>query len=516
VRAIVAATGEPKEAARYRFGPLERRGLIAGWRGGQVAVVVISLVAALACLRGATGGPGLAGALLAVVVGLAVACLPLRGRTLEEWVPVVVGWLLGWPHHRHRSAIPTLGGVVRAGAPGDRGLAHLVPGSPAPAVRGRAGLPGLHGLDALAPPPLRGCRVLAPLTGSEGLRMGVVEDSRARTYTAVVSVAGPSFALLGAEEQESLVSAWSGVLAGLAREGSPVRRLQWVARSRPGGMGVFPPAPQQGASAAAHSYAEVTLRAARRAQHHEVLLALSLPMDRAGRTARGGGQAGALSLLGQEVQAMMHQLGQAGVIVLGVLGPVALARTLRQPLEASPGLTEGHGQVPWPWPMASEVMWMAYRTEATWHATYWVAEWPRLEVGQGFLMPLLLHSGVHHAMSLTMEPITPRRSIREVRQARVADVADTELRRRAGFLTTARRHREVEVVARREMELADGHAEYRFSGYATVTASSPEQLERDRGRLEQAATRAHLELVCLYGQQDVAFTWTLPLGRGLQ
>ena len=54
--------------------------------------------------------------------------------------------------------------------------------------------------------------------------------------------------------------------------------------------------------------------------------------------------------------------------------------------------------------------------------------------------------------------------------------------------------REAEGVCRREAELADGHAEYRFSGYVTVTAADREGLEAACVETEQAAQRAHLEL----------------------
>ena len=57
-----------------------------------------------------------------------------------------------------------------------------------------------------------------------------------------------------------------------------------------------------------------------------------------------------------------------------------------------------------------------------------------------------------------MEPVSPSRAVRAVEQARTADLADSELRRRGGFLSTARRAREAELVVRREAELADGHA----------------------------------------------------------
>ena len=53
-------------------------------------------------------------------------------------------------------------------------------------------------------------------------------------------------------------------------------------------------------------------------------------------------------------------------------------------------------------------------------------------------------------------------------------------------------------------------------GWATAAALrlEREQLEQ-RAEAEHAAQTAHLELRRLYGRQAEAFTWTLPLGRGL-
>src|ERR1700731_2245996 len=110
-----------------------------------------------------------------------------------------------------------------------------------------------------------------------------------------------------------------------------------------------------------------------------------------------------------------------------------------------------------------------------------------------------------------MAPVGPAQATRQVEAARTADMADEELRRRAGFLATMRRRREAEGGLRREAELADGHAEYRFSGYVTVSAAERDALDSACAEVEQTASQAHLELRRLYGQQEQAFTWTLPL-----
>jgi hypothetical protein len=89
------------------------------------------------------------------------------------------------------------------------------------------------------------------------------------------------------------------------------------------------------------------------------------------------------------------------------------------------------------------------------------------------------------------------------------------LRRRGGFLVTARHTREKESVEDRDGELADGHAQFRFSGYVTVTTDTHPELARACAAVEQAAGQARVELRLLYGEQDVAFACSLPHGRGL-
>jgi hypothetical protein len=162
------------------------------------------------------------------------------------------------------------------------------------------------------------------------------------------------------------------------------------------------------------------------------------------------------------------------------------------------------------------VLWDAVRIDGTWHATYWIAEWPRTDVGADFLGPLLLAGDVRQSVSVTMEPLSPLEAARRTQQARTADVADAELRRKGGFLHTARRRREEETLADRELELADGHAPFRFSGYVTVTSDSRDELDMSCGRVEQAAGQAGMELRRCYGDQQRAFCFTMPLARGLQ
>ena len=156
----------------------------------------------------------------------------------------------------------------------------------------------------------------------------------------------------------------------------------------------------------------------------------------------------------------------------------------------------------WPWPLGVEAGWSSIRTDATWHAVYWIAEWPRGGVGSGFLLPLLLEGGLRRTIAVTMAPVSPLRAVRRAEHDRTSGAADAELRRRHGFAVTARTRHEHEATTRREIELAEGHAAFRFTGYLAVTADDETALAAACGRIEQTAARAQLELHRMYGAQE--------------
>jgi hypothetical protein len=448
------------EGSRYRFGPRERGGTLAGWRAGQILTVALGLVIGVLVLRVQPDVLGVVGALVVLLVCVALATWPVAGRTGEEWFPVVVGW-----------------GVRRAGPRGARRL------------------------DALG-----GLRLLA--AGRHG--MGVVHDQRARTLTAAVGVRGQSFALLGPDEQDRRVGAWSSVLAALAREGSPVRRVQWLAASFPdqghGAQGFLAThGVADAASASVASYAALLSDIDAGACAHQVVLAVQV---RVGKSVELAAEA-----LERELASLRRQLADAEVLVEGVLSVDDLAAQLLRTYEA--GDTAGlAGADTDPWPMAMEERWADVRVDGLLHTTFWVAEWPRIEVRSDFLAPLLLGSA-RATLSMVMEPLGPEEAVRKVEASRTASLADAELRRRGGFLSTARQHRESEVLARRESELADGHASFRYAGFLTVSAPTEEELATACDTVVHAAGQCRLSLRRLYGDQASAYTCTLPLARGL-
>jgi len=509
------------DARRYRFGPLERRGLVGALRAGQVAVLGTGLVSIIVLLQVSRSPAMVFAALLVAVAVIGICFAPIAGRTAEEWTPVVIAWALrgGRRGQRWRSAVPT------------RGLRRR--SAPAASHNGAGPEPETDEEPVSLPPQVAGVLLLAaPLRGED---VGILKDRKAKTYTGVLSVRVRSFGLLDQTEQERRLAGWGSVLAGLARENSPVRRLQWIERTVPSdGDQVArylqeerdPAVPLATSSVA--SYIELVESAGAVTQDHELFVAVQIDAKKAWRQVKrlGKGDQGAVTLLVRELETLAERLVAADVQVVGALRPRMLARTIRDAYDpygrtyrnrlAAVAPDRAGSSPAQAWPLAADATWSEYRTDSALHATYWVSQWPRIDVGATFLAPLLMQTNVLRSVCTVMEPVAPSVAIRKVEAARTTDIADEQTRARGGFVTTARKRQQQDATMRREQELADGHAEFRFAGYVTVSAPDEEALERSCAEVEHAAQQARLELVRLYGQQAEGFTFTLPLGRGLR
>ncbi len=493
-------------ARHYRFGPLEQRAIVGSLRAGQLAILAAGAALGLGLFYALGGFPGIVGALSCLGAAGAAISLPVQGRTVEEWMPVALEWLVSGRGRRpYRSRTPEVG--MRAGD-----SETYVPSLP----------PELGGIELLA----------FPYGGEE---VGVVRERRAATYTAAIAVRASAFALRDSAEQERSLDVWGGVLASCSREGSPLRRLQWIERTLPGQGDELASYLQEKRdrsvpldSTVVSSYIELLEAAAPLSQEHEVLICLQIDARKGGREAKrlGGGVEGACELLMREAEALAQRLAAAEITVFGLLRPRQYAEVIRDSFDpfghqgrrrAALGDPARAGVDPALFgPMGAEVSWGHYRTDSALHNTYWVSAWPRSEVGPTFLAPLLMQSAAVRSVSATIEPVPFSRAMRQAEMAQTAEVAEEMTRARQGFLTTARNRKRAQAVSRREEELASGHAEMRFAKFITVSAPDEEALERACAEVEHAAQLARLELQRMHGEQEVGFANTLPLCRGLR
>jgi hypothetical protein len=492
----------PHEDARFRFPPLERRGLAGGLRMGQIAFLALCSVAAVMVLRTSPSGGGFAASVLLAATGIALTAVPFRGRGIDEWIPVAFWWVLLRHDSAFKSRTPFLG--------------HRWNGTKVERE---------HDL----PPTLAGVELLA-FPVAEDQTLGVLHDARQGAYVAVMQASVRSFGLLGADDQERQLTNWGHVLAGIARESACVRRVQALERTAPHEGDELRAWLRDAAATPedapiSRSYQRLLAGAGEVSYEHDVLLAIQIDERRALATMRGPASRGksreaiACLALAREVRRAASRLEEADITVAGLLAPAQLARTVR--LGHDPFDQRRRGSIATPEatpfaPGAAETGWDRYRCDGAMHRTYWVAQWPRLEVGAGFMLPLLLGPTVVRTMSFVAQPVPPARARAAVEAAITSDDADSQVRAERGFRSTVRSEQQRTAARRREKELAAGHEELRFAGFITVSGRDEDDLERSCEAVLQAAQQSYLDLQLMYGQQDTGFTCgALPLCRGL-
>ncbi len=461
-----------------RFGRLERRGVLLGLSGVQLGTIGTALAVAVAAVYSAGAG-GLVLAAPAWGVLLAIGTLSVGGRPVVGWLPLLARW-------QARRAAGVTAVTAAVGATGRTGRAEslLVPGLARP-------------LELVDAPSLGGV---------------LVADRRAGTFTGVLRVAGAGFVLDEPGTQEAKVHGWGRVLAGVCQQPSVVR-VQLLARSVPGGL-----APARRwwrdhvtdlanpvAAALAGMLDEGFVAPVRR----ETLLAVAVRAPRGGRRNPADVERAA-----SQLATITASLAGAELTAQGWLDRGGLARVLYEALDPAAAAHAEDGPVSRTTTVGAGERWSSLTTGTSWHATYWVSEWPRAAVHPGFLQPLLLADV--GTLSVLAEPLSTAKALREIRRAKVEHAADAAQRVRIGQIEDEATRAEVADLERREAELVAGHQDLRFTGLVTVSASDEATLAERCTAMETAAAQAMCEVRRLVGQQGTAFlAAALPLARGV-
>ena len=482
----------------YLFGPRDRRTLLLGMRGPQIALLAVG---ALSLLLGflSQSRYGVPAGVVGCLIALALAVTPVQGRPLVDWLRPSANYLYG----QVTGQGSYLGGpwAMHSPAHGPRNLA----------------LPGIAG------------RVRVRAFDTARGEVAVIRQGP--RWTAVLQVAAPAYPLADSSTQHERVSAWGSLLAQLGQEGSRLAGIQWLERTIPDsarGLEDWWRAKGVRSTASAEHYEQLIASAGPAATRHETFVAVSIDERRCRRAVRaaGGGPDGISQVLMNELSWVETGLRRCDVEVVGWVGPADLGRLVRTQYDpmatqsidnrAKSGLGRGV-RLAAAGPMAARSAFSHYRTDSGFHAVYWIASWPRMQVQAAWLYPLLVLGGIRRTVSVTAEPIPPSQSFREVRSAKVQKLTDEAQREKLGQIETAQEDEEHAAVLRRERELVQGHVEYRFTGYVTVSAGNESELEEACAQIEQAAVRSVLEVRRVYGEQDQAFVaGALPLTRGVR
>src|SRR4051794_9159020 len=390
-----------------------------GMRLPQLLVVALgAAVLLVGLLRGGRYGPPLG--VLACGCAACVAFLPVQGRPLVEWVRPVANFAYG----RVTGQGHYLGGpwAVHTPTQGPRDLR----------------LPGI------------GTRVRVRSFDAAHGEVAVIRQGG--RWTAILQVTAPAYPLADRSTQQERVSAWGSLLAQLGQEGSRLAAIQWLERTIPDsgrGLEDWWHAKGDPRSASARDYEELIASAGPAATRHETFVAVSIDERRCRRAVRaaGGGPDGVSQVLANELSTVEAGLRRCGVQVVGWLGPMDLGRLVRtqydpaavQDIDSRSRDGLGRGvRLDAAGPMAAASTFTRYRTDSGFHAVYWVAAWPRMQVQAAWLYPLLVLGGIRRTVSVTAEPIAPSQSFREVRSAKVQKRTDEAQRERLGQVESAR------------------------------------------------------------------------------
>ena len=477
---------EPR-AHGHRFGPRDQRGLIPSLCLAQIVTLVLSVVTAVAIARLSTSSHRLVLAVGLVVFALAVSLVRIAGRPLVAW-------------------LPEIGAYVSAGVRGRR----------------RTDYRNTFGRSGTRTSRLFGDFSFLDLVEDQR-RVGAVLDAAGGTLSAVLEIESDDFSLLDEESRRARVAQWSSVLAAFNADQS-LCCLKWIVQSVPDASSRYRASIAQAtlaarsvaADEAVAGYADLCERLQRGSLCTEQLVILSTryspPRSAKQPSAAAEGETRTFVDFVERVGLAEHRLAEAGLRVRGVYSKRGLIKMIQRRFDL-PGVSSDQHTL---WPVALEERWESIRTDNLWHATYWIAEWPKTEVSNGFLLPLLEDASIRKSVVLAMTPIHFERATRIAERRRTSSVADAELRRRYGFALSSRIRSQHEAVVQREEELASGHVGYEFSGYVTVSASSADELHRASAALEQSCARSHLEIRRLFGMQRVALLFGFVNARGCQ
>ncbi len=498
----------------YRLAPRDRTGWVLGLSGPQVVLLGAAVLVAVPL----SSRTGLLIAAIPVVLAGAVAFGRLRGRPVLEVAPPALAWAARRLRHRTTWAAP----------------------EPAPAVPAGAGDDGTEG-DLPLPPPLDGQVLLSVDAATydpalDGASIAVVCDPRAGTYSAALAVASSSFTLTEPAEQDRLLAAWGDALAGFCTEAGPVSAVRWLEWAAPAGL------EDQLAYLAEHghgdtadpaysSYRLLLGRAGPLATRHHCLLTVTVDARRvtARQRHRGDARAACVEALLGELRLFAGRLERAGLVVGPPLSPAELAATVAARLDPEAAPVAGGGRrslaqragltAPGPpgavWPRTADARRGHWAVGSSLHRCFWVAEWPRLEVGADWMQPLMLAAGAVRTLALVAEPVAPRRSHRAIERDATKLASDEEHRRAKGFRVSASHRRAQADVEERESQLVAGFGEFTYAGIVTVAAGDVESLERACDDLCQIAAGAGVWLSPLDFRHDQAVAACLPLARAL-
>ena len=220
-------------------------------------------------------------------------------------------------------------------------------------------------------------------------------------------------------------------------------------------------------------------------------------------------------------------LRRGDVEVVGWLGPEDLARLIRT--QYDPAATQGIDKprrdgrrrgIPTAaaGPMAARAAFTHYRTDSGFHAVYWIASWPRMQVAGGLALPAArarrrASDDLGDRGTRCPVAVLPRGPQRQGPAAHGGSPAPEVRADRAAHSTTRSTQPSCDV----SVELVHGHAEYGSPATSPSPRTPKPSWRTPARRWSRPPYAACSRCAACYGEQDQAFVaGALPLARGVR
>jgi len=288
-------------------------------------------------------------------------------------------------------------------------------------------------------------------------------------------------------------------------------------------------------SPVAHNYQDVMDRSERFEVAHRNYLILTLDLVALGSQlkALGGGKDAILALAQIEAGNLADALSAAKITVRRWLAPrdvAALGRLAFDPefaaiVQNRPDTLTGVD------PVAIGPMFLdepKHRngivvTDSGVHTTMWVHEWPRSDSPVGFLSPVVFArhpntgEAITHILSIVLTPVPVSKALKRIRDEKKVWRGNESLRAKRGADGSAADAADWRALEQQEQEIANGHGEFHYGAYLTITAPDEERLDQAIAGMRNALSRAGMEAQVLYCQQaEALMVNAIPIGLGMK
>ena len=503
----------------YQFGKHAPTGLVGRRDLGEQVVVGVGAASGIALGFAFNAVPALAGAglVLPILISLAVVFVPYRPKGTSQRRTIYRWWRI---KRYHRKALARTGGVWVSPAFEAGVRADGTP--PDSALTTPEGLPGM---------------TWVPVT-VRGQQAAVVLQPAAGCVTATLEVASPGLGGKETSEQVVALERWGELLDAFGNsEEHPVKRIQVLARqikSDPYAHRRY--LAQRDESAATSgapqwlrdSYSTLADAVSTSAEEHRYYITLHAKFTRdlaSDSDSRGSGDQGVAAVMAGYLDELWARCEDADMPVIAPLDEGRLTALIRNSYDPDHPLWDTDLPRAHAFPRNIDVRsgeYLAARaagsTTSWYHATAAVVAWPTTPVGPDFLAPLLIGlPDVIRTMAITQNLEPTDRAVERMLAEDTNNRAELLRNQQRGRTVDPRDLIAANATGARGMALAQsGAAGSATVGYITISARSPEELERTKRTTSSRARNAHLRIAWLDLEHARAFATTLPFAGGIK